>query len=69
MYSMVSDCGNYCPDLVKDFCASLVIILGVKDVLTSRVKNTDIVLDLEAFGNCLGIPYKGQAFHQVLVPE
>lgn len=40
----------------------MVIVPGVKDVLTSRVKNTDIVMDIEAFGNCLGLPYKGQSF-------
>jgi hypothetical protein len=42
VYYMVTDCGNYYPDLVKDFYANLVIIPGVKDVLTSRVKNSDI---------------------------
>ncbi|KAI5391865.1 hypothetical protein KIW84_076602 [Lathyrus oleraceus] len=69
VYSMVSDCGNFYSDLVKDFYANLVIIPSVKDILTSKVKNTKIILDLEAFGNCLGIPYKGQAFHHELVPE
>lgn len=62
VYSTVSDCGNYYPDLVKDFYANLVIVLSDKDVLTSRVKNTNIVMDLEVFGNCLGLPYKGQSF-------
>ncbi|KAI5435727.1 hypothetical protein KIW84_022236 [Lathyrus oleraceus] len=69
VYSMVSDYGNYYPDLVKDFYAILVIISSVKDVLTSRVKNIDIVLDLEAFGNYMGISYKGQAFHHGFTPE
>ncbi|KAI5415527.1 hypothetical protein KIW84_040813 [Lathyrus oleraceus] len=62
VYFMVSNCGNYYPDLVKDFYANLVIVLGDKDVLTSRVKNTDIVMDVEVFGNCLGLSYKGQSF-------
>ncbi|KAI5442947.1 hypothetical protein KIW84_011834 [Lathyrus oleraceus] len=69
VYSMVSDYGNFYPNLVKYFYANLVIIPSDKDVLISKVKNTDIILDLEAFGNCLGIPYVGQAFHYGLVPE
>lgn len=66
---MVSNCGKFYPYLVKDFYANLVIIPSVKDVLTTKVKNTEIFLGLEAFGICLGIPYKGQAFHHGLVPE
>lgn len=69
VYSMVSDCGNYHPNLVKDFYANLVIVPGVKDVLTSRVKNTDIVMDIEAFGSFLGLPYKGQSFIHGFTPE
>lgn len=69
VYSMVSDYGNFYPDLVKHFYANLVIIPGDNDVLTSKVKNTDIILDLEAFGNCLEISVIGQAFHHGLVPE
>ncbi|KAI5438330.1 hypothetical protein KIW84_024171 [Lathyrus oleraceus] len=69
VYSMVSDYGNFYPDLVKDFYAKLVIIPGDNDVLNSKVNNTEIILDLEAFGKCLGILYKGQAFHHGLVPE
>lgn len=69
VYSMVSDCGNFYSDLVKYFYANLAIIPGVKDVLISKVKNTEIILDLKAFGNYLGILYKGQAFHYELVPE
>ncbi|KAI5385749.1 hypothetical protein KIW84_072376 [Lathyrus oleraceus] len=69
VYSMVSDCGIFYPDLVQYFYANLVIIPGFKDVLTSKIKNIKIILDLEVFGNCLGIPYKGQAFHHGLVPE
>lgn len=56
---MVSDCGNFYLNLARDFYANLVTIPGDKDVLTFKVKNTEIILDLEAFGNCLGIPYKG----------
>lgn len=52
----ISDCGNYYPDLVKYFYANLVIVPGVKDVITSRVKNIDIVMDIEAFANFLGLP-------------
>lgn len=66
---MVSDCGNYYLNLVKDFYANLVIVPSDKDVLTSRVKNTDIVMDLEVFGNCLGLPYKGQSFLHGFTPE
>ncbi|KAI5405507.1 hypothetical protein KIW84_052335 [Lathyrus oleraceus] len=69
VYSMVSDSGNFYLDLVKDFYANLVIIFGDNDVLTSKVKNTDIILDLEAFGNYLRIPFVGQAFHHGLVLE
>lgn len=65
---MVSDYGNFYPDLVKYFYADLAIIPDDNDVITSKVKNTDIILDLEAFGNCLGIPYVYQAFHHGLVP-
>lgn len=68
VYSMVSDSRNFYPDLVKYFYANLVIIPGDNDVLTSKVKNTDIILDLEAFRNCLGIPFVGQAFHHGLIP-
>lgn len=60
VYSMVSNCGNYYPNSVKDFYANLVIVPGDKVVLTSRVKNTDIVMHVEVFGNCLGLSYKGQ---------
>ncbi|KAI5416066.1 hypothetical protein KIW84_041204 [Lathyrus oleraceus] len=63
VYSMVSDTGIFYPDLVKDFYANLVIISGDNDVLTSKVKNTDIILDLEAFEKCLGIPFVGKTFH------
>lgn len=47
----------------------MVIIPGVSDVLTSKVKNTDTIMDLEAFGNCSEIPYVGQALHHGFVPE
>lgn len=43
---MVSDTGNFYPNLVKVFYANLVIIYGDNDVLTSKVKNTNIILDL-----------------------
>lgn len=66
---MVSGTGNFYPNLVKYFYANLVIVPGDNDILTSKVKNTDIILDLEAFRNCLWIPFLGQAFHHGLVPE
>lgn len=69
VYSVVFDYGNFYPDLVKDFYANLVIIPGDNHVLTSMVKNTEIILNLEAFRNCLGISYVGQAFHHGLVPK
>lgn len=69
VYSMVSDCGNYYPDLVKDFYANLVIVPDDKVVLTSRVKNTNIVMDVEVFINCLGLPYKGKYFLHGFTPE
>ncbi|KAI5385253.1 hypothetical protein KIW84_072018 [Lathyrus oleraceus] len=54
---------------VKDFYANLAILPGDNDVLTSKVKNTNIIMDLEAFGDCLGVPFVGQAFHHGLVPK
>ncbi|KAI5388045.1 hypothetical protein KIW84_073944 [Lathyrus oleraceus] len=69
VYSMVSVYGNYYPDLVKDFYANLVLVPGDKVVLTSKVKNIDIVMDVEVFGNCLGLPYKGQSIIHGFTPE
>lgn len=69
VYSMVSDTGNFYPDLVKYFYANLAILPGDNDVLTSKVKSIDIIMDLEAFGNCLGVPFVGQTFHHGLVPK
>ncbi|KAI5402982.1 hypothetical protein KIW84_050544 [Lathyrus oleraceus] len=54
---------------VKEFYANIVILPGDNDVITSKVKNRYIIMDLEAFGICLGIPFVGQAFHHGLVPE
>ncbi|KAI5444680.1 hypothetical protein KIW84_013093 [Lathyrus oleraceus] len=52
-----------------DFYANSVIVPGDKVVLTSRVKNTNIVRDVEVFVNSLGLPYKGQYFLHGFTPE
>lgn len=59
--SLVSDCGAYYPDLVKDFYANM--NFGTDEfgdtTFTSKVKNMEISMDLESFGTTAGIPTAG----------
>lgn len=57
--SLISDSGPIYPDLVKEMFTNLSI--GTGCVLSSKVKDKNIVLSLEEFGNCLDVPFEGQA--------
>ncbi|KAI5444191.1 hypothetical protein KIW84_012714 [Lathyrus oleraceus] len=53
------------PDLAKDFYAKL--SLSRDCTLSSHVKKTDIVLSLEDFGKCLGVPFEGARIRHSVV--
>lgn len=53
------------PDLAKDFYAKL--SLSRDCTLSSHVKKTDIVLSLEDFGKCLGVPSEGARIRHSVV--
>src|SRR3954464_6096929 len=56
------------PDLAKDFYAKLSISRNC--TLSAIVKKTDIVLSLEEFGNCLGLPTEGVRIrHNIVCDE
>lgn len=58
MVDLISNNGSLYSDLVKYFFANFSIASDY--VLTSRVKNIEIVLSLEDLENCPNVPFKGQ---------
>lgn len=68
---VVSDIGDYYPDLIREFYSS--IQFGTDDfgdlAFWAKVKNVEISLDIPSLGQCLGIPSKGHIFRHRLEPD
>lgn len=67
---LVSDIGDYYPDMIRDFFTT--IKFGTDDfgdlVFITKVKNVEICMDLNQLGTCLEIPFEGEAFVKELNP-
>lgn len=61
---LVSDIGDYYPDMIRDFFTT--IKFGTDDfgdlVFIAKVKNVEICMDLNQLGTCMEIPSEGEAF-------